>query len=153
MYPGLWPILCAPNAIETSGERVWANPRAIMAMMRQCNTVDVTRRSPSYEVRLTKYAKRGFEVYIHNLRRQDIDPTVHGFDFSFRAKLKPNIAIRSMNAQSSRSKALHASSLLKSFTVQMLDTVSSTHVVSFEAVPSRFVSPGTGSNNAGIGVT
>lgn len=36
------------------GSRVYANPRAIVAMMRQCNTVDVTRRLPSYEVRLTK---------------------------------------------------------------------------------------------------
>ncbi|PFH47159.1 hypothetical protein AMATHDRAFT_7033 [Amanita thiersii Skay4041] len=49
------------------GERVWANPRAIIAMMRQCNTIDVTRRSPSYEVRLSKYAKRGFEVYVPTL--------------------------------------------------------------------------------------
>ncbi|KAF5361582.1 hypothetical protein D9757_011560 [Collybiopsis confluens] len=58
------------------GSRVWANPRAIAALMRQCNTVDVTRRSPSYEVRLTKYSTRGFEVYVPNLSRADIDPTI-----------------------------------------------------------------------------
>ena len=58
------------------GQRVWANPRAIVAMMRQCNTVDMTRRSPSYEVRLTKYSMRDFEVYVPTLRRDDIDPTV-----------------------------------------------------------------------------
>ncbi|KAI0367118.1 ankyrin [Pilatotrama ljubarskyi] len=58
------------------GERVWANPRAIVAMMRQCNTVDMTRRSPSYEVRLMKYASRGFEVHVPTLRREDIDPTI-----------------------------------------------------------------------------
>jgi hypothetical protein len=58
------------------GTRVWANPRAIVAMMRQCNTTDVTRRSPSYEVRLSKYAKRGFEVYVASLVRADVDPTV-----------------------------------------------------------------------------
>ncbi|TFY63651.1 hypothetical protein EVG20_g6224 [Dentipellis fragilis] len=58
------------------GQRVYANPRAIIAMMRQCNTVDMTRRSPSYEVRLAKYSMRGFEVYIPNLRRGDIDPTI-----------------------------------------------------------------------------
>ena len=57
------------------GTRVWANPRAIIAMMRQCNTTDVTRRSPSYEVRLSKYARRGFEVYVPSLVRADIDPT------------------------------------------------------------------------------
>ncbi|KAI0683269.1 hypothetical protein BC835DRAFT_758930, partial [Cytidiella melzeri] len=58
------------------GERAWANPRAIVAAMRQCNTVDVTRRSPSYEVRLAKYAARGFEIYVPQLRREDIDPTI-----------------------------------------------------------------------------
>ncbi|PCH39851.1 ankyrin [Wolfiporia cocos MD-104 SS10] len=58
------------------GERVWANPRAIVAMMRQCNTVDMTRRSPSYEVRLVKYSARDFEVYAPSLRREDIDPTI-----------------------------------------------------------------------------
>ena len=58
------------------GERVWATPRALVAMMRQANTVDITRRSPSYEVRLTKYAARGFEVYVPELKREEIDPTV-----------------------------------------------------------------------------
>ncbi|KAF8349125.1 ankyrin repeat protein [Amanita rubescens] len=58
------------------GARVWANPRAIVAMMRQCNTTDVTRRSPSYEVRLSKYARRGFEIYVPSLVRADIDPTI-----------------------------------------------------------------------------
>ncbi|CAK5281900.1 unnamed protein product [Mycena citricolor] len=58
------------------GTRVLANPRAIVASMRQCNTVDMTRRSPSYEVRLAKYAARGFEVSIPSLSREDIDPTI-----------------------------------------------------------------------------
>ena len=58
------------------GDRVWANPRAIVSMMRQSNTVDMTRRSPSYEVRLAKYSSRGFEVYIPGLTRSEIDPTV-----------------------------------------------------------------------------
>lgn len=58
------------------GNRVWANPRAIVAAMRQCNTTDITRRSPSYEVRLAKYASRNFEIYVPQLRREDIDPTV-----------------------------------------------------------------------------
>lgn len=58
------------------GERVYASPRSIVAMMRQCNTVDVTRRSPSYEVRLSKYSYRDFEVYTPQLNRADIDPTV-----------------------------------------------------------------------------
>jgi hypothetical protein len=58
------------------GDRVWANPRAIVSMMRQSNTVDVTRRSPSYEVRLAKYSSRGFEVYVPGLKRDEVDPTV-----------------------------------------------------------------------------
>ncbi|PFH47157.1 hypothetical protein AMATHDRAFT_68340 [Amanita thiersii Skay4041] len=58
------------------GEHIWSNPRAIVAMMRQSNTVDVTRRSPSYEIRLSKYAKRGFEVYVPTLMRSDVDPTI-----------------------------------------------------------------------------
>ncbi|KAJ7124475.1 hypothetical protein C8R44DRAFT_703945 [Mycena epipterygia] len=59
------------------GNRVYANPRAIVAMMRQCNTVDMTRRSPSYEVRLAKYSARAFEVYVPTLARADIDPTIY----------------------------------------------------------------------------
>ncbi len=45
-------------------------------MMRQSNTVDMTRRSPSYEVRLAKYSTRGLEVYFPGLKRDEIDPTV-----------------------------------------------------------------------------
>jgi hypothetical protein len=45
-------------------------------MMRQCNTVDMTRRSPSYEVRLAKYAERCYEVYVPTLDRDKVDPTV-----------------------------------------------------------------------------
>ncbi|KAF8265333.1 hypothetical protein EI94DRAFT_356458 [Lactarius quietus] len=59
------------------GDRVWANPRAIVSMMRQSNTVDMTRRSPSYEVRLAKYSSRGFEVYVPGLKRDEIDPTIY----------------------------------------------------------------------------
>ncbi|KAI0084195.1 hypothetical protein BDY19DRAFT_997912 [Irpex rosettiformis] len=58
------------------GGRVWANPRAIVAAMRQSNTTDITRRSPSYEVRLAKYATRNFEIHVPQLRREDIDPTI-----------------------------------------------------------------------------
>ncbi|TFK24224.1 ankyrin repeat protein [Coprinopsis marcescibilis] len=59
------------------GSKVWGNPRAIVAAMRQCNTVDMTRRSPSYEVRLAKYARRGYEVYVPNLERDNVDPTIY----------------------------------------------------------------------------
>ena len=74
---------CRSHAILI-GNRVWANPRAIVAMMRQCNTVDMTRRSPSYEVRLTKYSGRAFEVYVPTLKREEIDPTVSSLHYTFR---------------------------------------------------------------------
>jgi hypothetical protein len=63
--------------VAYDGDRVWANPRAIVANMRQSNTVDMTRRSPSYEVRLAKYSGRGFEVFIPALNRGEVDPTVY----------------------------------------------------------------------------
>ena len=62
--------------VAYDGSRIIANPRSVVALMRQANTVDMTRRSPSYEVRLAKYASRGFEVYVPDLRRADVDPTV-----------------------------------------------------------------------------
>lgn len=45
--------------------------------MTQCNTIDMTRRSPSYEQRLAKYAERGFEVYWPELKRELIDTTIY----------------------------------------------------------------------------
>ncbi|KIM43804.1 hypothetical protein M413DRAFT_26099 [Hebeloma cylindrosporum] len=56
------------------GTRVWMNPCSLAACVRQANTIDITRRSPSYEVRLAKYSLRGFEVYFPSLRRDDIPP-------------------------------------------------------------------------------
>ncbi|KAF8328486.1 hypothetical protein F5887DRAFT_873273, partial [Amanita rubescens] len=69
-------ILAGFDIDAHDGTRVRANPRAIVAMMRQCNTTDVTRRSSSYEVRLSKYARRGYKVYVPSLARADIDPTI-----------------------------------------------------------------------------
>lgn len=66
------------SAIGFDGSRVWASPRAIAALITQSNRVDVTRRSPSYENRLVKYASRGFEIYVPELKRSEIDPTVSG---------------------------------------------------------------------------
>ncbi|KAG8914790.1 hypothetical protein FRC01_003909, partial [Tulasnella sp. 417] len=65
---------CACVAFD--GTRVLAAPRAILALMTQCNRAAVDRRSPSYEVRLSKYAARGFEIYVPDLRREDFDPTI-----------------------------------------------------------------------------
>jgi len=88
------------------GSRVWANPRAVVAMMRQCNTVDVTRRSPSYEVRLAKYSGRAFEVYVPTLKREEIDPTVSSFFFLYFRGRVTLITGRFTNARSPEWKAL-----------------------------------------------
>lgn len=65
---------CACVAYD--GNQVWAAPRALAAFATQMNTIDLTRRSPSYENRLSKYAHRGFEVYWPLLDRSRIDPTI-----------------------------------------------------------------------------
>ncbi|QIX01016.1 hypothetical protein AMS68_006533 [Peltaster fructicola] len=63
------------------GKQVWVNPRAVVAYMTQANVVDLTRRSPSYENRLSKYRHRGFEVYWPDLDRSRIDPTIYERSF------------------------------------------------------------------------
>ena len=70
---------CACAAYD--GKQVYAAPRALAAFMTQSNTIDLTRRSPSYENRLSKYSHRGFEVHWPLLDRSRVDPTI--FERSF----------------------------------------------------------------------
>lgn len=58
------------------GKQVYMTPRCHQALVRQMNTVDMTRRSPTYEMRLAKYADRGFEVEVPTLKREKIDPMI-----------------------------------------------------------------------------
>lgn len=67
--------------VAYDGKQVYAAPRALTAFMTQANTIDLTRRSPSYENRLSKYSHRGFEVHWPSLERSRIDPTI--FERSF----------------------------------------------------------------------
>ena len=60
---------------------MYGTPRGIAAFMTQCNTIDLSRRSPSYESRLSKYARRGFEIFCPILERHRVDPTI--FERSF----------------------------------------------------------------------
>jgi hypothetical protein len=69
------------SCVAYDGKQVYASPRALFAFIHQRNTVDLTRRSPSYENRLAKYSHRGFEVYWPALDRSRIDPTI--FERSF----------------------------------------------------------------------
>lgn len=72
-------IDCSGAAYD--GKQVYVTPRALQSYVTQINHVDLSRRSPSYENRLSKYSHRGFEVYWKDLERDRIDPTI--FERSF----------------------------------------------------------------------
>ncbi|CAI6095948.1 unnamed protein product [Clonostachys chloroleuca] len=59
------------------GTQVYATPRGITSFCSQTNTIDLSRRSPSYESRLAKYARRGFDIFYADFDRKRIDPTVY----------------------------------------------------------------------------
>ncbi|KAK0731565.1 hypothetical protein B0H67DRAFT_597442 [Lasiosphaeris hirsuta] len=76
-------IDCSGAAYD--GKQVYCTPRALQSYVSQINHIDLTRRSPSYENRLSKYSHRGFEVYWPDLNRDRIDPTI--FERSFQRTL------------------------------------------------------------------
>ncbi|KAL7621369.1 hypothetical protein AAE478_008690 [Parahypoxylon ruwenzoriense] len=59
--------------VAFDGKQVYSNPRGVTAIATRTNTVDISRRSPSYENRLLKYRRYNFEVYWHLLERSRID--------------------------------------------------------------------------------
>ncbi|KZL67095.1 ankyrin repeat protein [Colletotrichum tofieldiae] len=67
------------------GKQVWVTPRALGSFITQVNQIDLTRRSPSYENRLSKYSHRSFEIYWPELERNRVDPTI--FERSFQRTL------------------------------------------------------------------
>ncbi|KAJ5746177.1 hypothetical protein N7520_011359 [Penicillium odoratum] len=69
------------SCVAYDGKQVYASPRAVTSYVTQVNQVDLTRRSPSYENRLSKYSHRGFEVFWPQLDRSKVDPTI--FERSF----------------------------------------------------------------------
>ncbi|KAL2862382.1 ankyrin repeat protein [Aspergillus lucknowensis] len=70
------------SCVAYDGSQVYLAPRAVGAYITQINHIDLSRRSPSYENRLSKYSHRGFEVFWPDLDRSRIDPSV--FERSFR---------------------------------------------------------------------
>ncbi|KAK4170229.1 Ankycorbin [Cladorrhinum sp. PSN259] len=76
-------IDCSGAAYD--GKQVLSTPRALQSFMTQINHIDLSRRSPSYENRLSKYSHRGFEVYWPDLDRNRVDPTI--FERSFQRTL------------------------------------------------------------------
>lgn len=61
-------------AVGYDGKNVWTLPRTHRSLITRINRVDLSRRSPSYEMRLAKYASRGFQVAVPSLDRSRIDP-------------------------------------------------------------------------------
>lgn len=84
------------------GKQVFASPRALAAYMTQINTIDLTRRSPSYENRLSKYSHRGFEVYWPQLDRSKIDPTIFERNFGRTLGLARLLVLEKLPSQSDR---------------------------------------------------
>lgn len=58
------------------GKNVWTMPRCHQALVTRYNTIDMSRRSPSYEMRLSKYSQRGFGVAVPFLERKKVDPQI-----------------------------------------------------------------------------
>ncbi|KAL7787534.1 ankyrin repeat-containing domain protein [Trichoderma ceciliae] len=67
------------------GKQVYVTARTLGSLITQINHIDLTRRSPSYENRLSKYSHRNFEVYWPELDRSRVDPTI--FERSFQRTL------------------------------------------------------------------
>jgi ankyrin repeat protein len=84
------------------GKQVYAAPRALTAYMTQTNTIDLTRRSPSYENRLSKYSHRGFEVYWPDLVRSRIDPTIFERNFGRTVGLARLLVLERLPTKSER---------------------------------------------------
>ncbi|GAP82928.2 putative ankyrin repeat protein [Rosellinia necatrix] len=76
-------IDCSGAAYD--GSQVYTTPRALASYITQINLIDLSRRSPSYENRLSKYSHRNFEVYWPELDRSRVDPTI--FERSFQRTL------------------------------------------------------------------
>ncbi|KIO24985.1 hypothetical protein M407DRAFT_76286 [Tulasnella calospora MUT 4182] len=93
--------------VAFDGTRVLAAPRAIVALMAQCNRVAMDRRSPSYEVRLAKYAARGFEIHVPDLRREDFDPTIFERALTRVAGLARLLVLEKFSTQEARDQYLH----------------------------------------------
>ncbi|KCV72428.1 hypothetical protein H696_00014 [Fonticula alba] len=64
------------SGVAFDGRQVYAVPRAHAALVFQRNTIDMSRRSPSYETRLSKYAARGFAVRAPYYDLDRVDPQI-----------------------------------------------------------------------------
>ncbi|RDW69000.1 ankyrin repeat protein [Aspergillus mulundensis] len=88
------------------GSQVYLAPRAVGAYMTQVNQVDLTRRSPSYENRLSKYSHRGFEVFWPDLDRSRIDPSIFERSFTRTVGLARLLVLEKLPKSSDRDRYL-----------------------------------------------
>ncbi|RJE25339.1 ankyrin repeat protein [Aspergillus sclerotialis] len=86
------------------GKQVYVAPRALASYITQVNQIDLTRRSPSYENRLSKYSHRGFEVFWAGLDRSRIDPTAFERSFARTVGLARLLVLEQLPRQSDREK-------------------------------------------------
>jgi ankyrin repeat protein len=97
-------IDCSGAAYD--GKQVYCSPRALQSYMTQINHIDLSRRSPSYENRLSKYSHRGFEVYWNDLERDRIDPTIFERSFNRTLGLARLLVLERLPTASDRDKYL-----------------------------------------------
>lgn len=64
------------SCVAFDGARVLTTPRGLAAFVTQVNNVDLSRRSPSYEMRLAKYRLWGFEIYWPELERSRVNERI-----------------------------------------------------------------------------
>ncbi|KAK7211422.1 hypothetical protein V2G26_018600 [Clonostachys chloroleuca] len=84
------------------GQQVYVTPRALGSFITQINHIDLTRRSPSYENRLSKYSHRNFEVYWPDLDRSRVDPTIFERSFQRTLGLARLLVLESLPSTSAR---------------------------------------------------
>ncbi|VUC32512.1 unnamed protein product [Clonostachys rosea] len=84
------------------GRQVYVTPRALASFITQVNHIDLTRRSPSYENRLSKYSHRNFEVYWPDLDRSRVDPTIFERNFKRTLGLARLLVLERLPTRSSR---------------------------------------------------
>ncbi|OTB10039.1 hypothetical protein K445DRAFT_27965 [Daldinia sp. EC12] len=73
------------SCVAFDGKQVYTNPRGVAAIATRTNTIDLSRRSPSYENRLWKYRQHNFEVYWDSLDRSRVKSIdIEEYDMSHR---------------------------------------------------------------------
>jgi len=65
------------SCVAYDGKNVLCNQRFKYAMQYQTNTVDPTRQSGTYEMRLYKYTKLGFSVTVPGYNRENVNPDLN----------------------------------------------------------------------------